>query len=123
MIKTSEKLVQTTKGELVKLIEVKEEIPKEFRWILHLKALCDRGFILKYFYRIGDKIEEQDTLKYFELDSEGQSYVPVKPAFVKVFQYREGAGFVEVAELHHTRNFVDPELPIAMKIWDIVRGM
>ncbi|MHA1832502.1 MAG: hypothetical protein ACTSV7_00805 [Candidatus Baldrarchaeia archaeon] len=99
------------------------QIPKEFQWLLQLQRLKDMGLLLKFFYDNNGKIEEYDHLHYFEVDSEGQSFVPVMPTYIKVYKYVSGKGFVEVAHLSGERGFLDPDVDTAMRIWNIASGL
>ncbi|MHA1866374.1 MAG: hypothetical protein ACTSWZ_07700 [Candidatus Heimdallarchaeaceae archaeon] len=103
--------------------DIKPKIPKELHWLLQLKELVKRGYLLKFCYWANGKLEECDKLKYFETDSEGQSYIPVKPDIVKVYEYKRGEGFVLVRELRDNFSRIDPDVKTAMKIWDLVNSI
>jgi len=107
----------------ITISEKEKELPPEFKWVLHLLALKEKGYILKYIYSNNGKKEAYDKLKYFQLDSVGQSFIPIKPEKVMVSEYKEGRGFVEVAELGCSKDFLDPPLDIAMSIWEKVRKL
>ncbi|MFQ6020813.1 MAG: hypothetical protein ACE5J4_02230, partial [Candidatus Aenigmatarchaeota archaeon] len=118
------------KGEPKRVIFIHEDnkpkipkIPKEFQWLVHLKKLKDRGYILKFVYNNNGKEEEFNKLKYYQVDSKSQSFIPIRPKFVRVLQYKKGKGFVEVAQLSGRRNFLDPDVDTVMKIWDVAKRL
>jgi len=99
--------------------DIKPKIPKEFHWLLQLKKLAQKGYVFKFCYFVNGKLEECDRLKYFEVDSEGQSYVPIRPDVVKVFDYKVGEGFVEVARFVDRKGLLDPDVDTATRIFDL----
>lgn len=102
---------------------LKKNIPKQFHWVIHLMKLRDQGYILKFVYNRNGKKEVTDNLKHFQLDSQMQSYVPVKPQTVRVQKYREGRGIRDIGELHGTKDFLDPPVDIAMKIFNAAKRL
>ena len=118
MFKRIEK-VEYTDREGNRVIEIREkDIPEEFHWLFQLKKLKEK-YLLKFVYYIDGKEVVTENLRYFELDSKGQSYVPRKPDKVLVYDYEEGEGWVLKAELRDNYSHIAPDVDTAMKIWSL----
>ena len=94
-------------------------IPKEFHWLLQLKRLKEKGFLFEFEYIRNGRWERTNHLKYFELDSEGQSYVPVRPDRIRVLRHVPGKGLVVFRILESRRLDMDPDVDTAMAIWEL----
>jgi len=112
-------LKRAEKSELAREIEMlKSSLPKEFHWIIQLLILKAKGYVLKLVYRRNNTVEECDHLKYFELDSERQSYVPVIPDEVKVYRHELGKGWV-LHKVFRGMGRSDPPIDVALEIFEV----
>jgi signal peptidase I len=109
-------------GEIKKLVEIKEKLPKEFGWLLQIKAKIEKGYLPEFYYYENGNLVKYDKIKK-QADSEAQSYVPVMPDLIKFLRYEPGKGFVVDDKWEGVRNTRDPPVDIAIELCKIADNL
>ncbi len=116
-----ERLNEENKNQLfLKIEQMKQILPIELHWVIQILKLKANGYELKFvYYKNGEK-EIADNLKYWEIDSENQSFIPEMPDKIIVEKYIIGKGFKVISEFDCRKSFIDPPVDVAMQLWNLV---
>jgi len=107
-------------GEVKKVVEIKEkELPKELQWILFCKKLEEMGYVVRYVYRDNGVLQEFITPKWV-LDTEQGAPVPQTPEQIKIYEYKNGRGYVLKTIVENARNSIDPTAEESVALFDML---
>jgi len=123
MLERIEKDVIDRNGQPLKLVKIREKrLPPEFRWILFVKKLMERGYLLKFVYRIDGSLQEFGEPRMWDLDIKQGAPSPRVPEKIRVLEYENGRGFVEKMIIEDVEKNIDPTVEQSLLMFNMLIG-
>jgi len=113
--------------EKLKIVIGKKELPTELQWVKFFLKLKERGYKLKFHYRIRGRTEVFDSPLIFSNDVSQGAPLPVIPELVKAYKpVKTPSGrtrYVLGAKFYDVRSLTDPDAETSLRIFNLCSNL